>query len=45
VRPAPHIGTDLDELTAWVAAQAGLHAPALTHLRHAEVYRIDGQER
>jgi hypothetical protein len=35
---------DLDEVTqAWAATAAGLHRPALTRLRHADVWRIDEQ--
>jgi hypothetical protein len=43
VRPAGP-GAVLDEVTAaWVGARAGLHRPALTRLRHADVWRIDEQ--
>jgi hypothetical protein len=44
VRPAYPCDTAVDEVTAaWVATATGLYRPALTRLRHADVWRIDEQ--
>jgi len=43
VRPAWPSGTVDEDTAAWVAMATGLYRPALTRLRHADVWRIGEQ--
>jgi hypothetical protein len=43
VRPADPAAVLADVTAAWVATATGLYRPALTRLRHADVWRIDEQ--